>query len=976
MNVLENAESILVKNLGFSNRAYGVLSRNNVVTASELLRLTEEEILSFKNAGKKTVDEIINKQKEIKSGNCEVTGVLNTYVDPSEDFAKWITTIEGINKCREYLQAHDIRISNMGLSVRAYNVLSATGITFLSEIVGRTLSEIRDLNNLGKLTAEEVYYAWVDYVTKVKSEILPEIFTEKVQWLVKDLANREDYRDKILEYVYYNNEPIENLNLSARSYNCLVSAGVRTLHDLMKLSPIDLGNLKNMGATSLNEIKRTIETYYDKNNEQIMSFCDPEYKITFDDNYIRDKIISLYKRHPFTGFNLDDFIKYFNYEIAKERISHVIGLLISKNQLEYVDFLCYRKHISVNDFLNEQIQLDNNKNYVILSKRLAGLTLEEIGTEYGLTRERIRQICDKTITKLKGLFVQTTGEEYFDEDYFMYLFSEYAIEKAVWNKTLSTPVCVYNYLDLVYGKIKGKDKKNLSLLIDDSNVSENIKLRFRLQEESEKIVIGGKIVGKTRTEVEDFVISQICTDDVRFDDFVVEYNKYLERHFVPYDESIYYTDSVLRTRENKISASDTVLWKYGKTFRYYDIKSRNYDELLAAINLEKYHNIRISTQKILDENPELMEQYDIRDSYELHNLLNKIVDKKKYDNIDFRRMPNIQFGSFDLYNVYEEIIVCLTPISENEFTDYVYQEYGFEPATVLASPEMVQLRSLYYKDGIYAAENKLMSDDNKKLLGEALSKEAYTLDDVKKIYAQIAPGADIDEVNKYNLASMDYYVRSGYVLKGYTNLNAYIRYILLKDVQFDISPYKKMFNSTQAFYIILQDLKRNFEILEFKPNQYVNISYLLDRGLKKEDIKEYCDKVVSLFSENDHFTLKTVKKVGINTLLAQLNLDDYFYERILAVDDRLSANTLCGTHMFYVSKDRVSAVSFTSYIMSGIESIDFNDLLEVFYNEYGIKFDDKWDLLYKLYDSEFYYDSMTGKLFLNKDCYYKEINME
>lgn len=977
MNVLENADSILVKNLGFSNRAYGVLSRNNIITAAELLKVTETEILSFKNAGKKTVEEILNKQKEIQSGNCEVTGMLDVAINPAEDFSKWITTIEGINKCREYLKAHDIRIANMGLSVRAYNSLSATGITFLSEIVGRSLSEIRDLNNLGKLTAEEVYYTWVDYVTKVKSEILPDVFTDKAQWFIKELANREDYRDKILEYVYYNNEPIENLNLSVRSFNCLDSAGIKTLHDLIMLSPIELANLKNMGATSLNEIKNTIDSYYDKNNDQIMAFCDPNFKIVHDDAYIEKKIFGLYKKTPFVGCSVDEFVKYMSFEVPKDRICHVIGILLSAGKLEYVDNKCYKKHTSVKDYLNKCIENDSsNRNLIIFLERLNGSTLEDIGNNYGLTRERVRQICEKTITKLKAKYVQETGEQYFDEDYFTYLFSEYVIDRSVWNKTLSTPAHVYNYLDQAYGRIKGKGKKDINKIYEDRNISESIKLRFRLQEESAKIVIDGQIIGKNRSEVEDYVISQIATSDIRFDDYVVAYNKYLKDHFVPYDESIYYTDSVLRTRENKLSVSRYVLWKQGKKFRYYDIDSRNYDELIELIDLPKYHNIRISTQKLMDENADLMEQYDIRDCYELHNLLNKIVNKNSCDNIDFRRMPHIQFGTFDPFATYEEIITCLTPITETEFLDYVYQEYGFDRASLLASPEMVQIRALYYKDGVYAAENKIMPDSNKVRLSRALTEEVYLVDDIKKIYANLIPGADTDEINKFNLATINYNLRSGFAMKGFTSVNSFIRHVLLKDPVFDISPYKKLFSTSQAFYIVLMELKRNYDLFEYEPNKYVNYSKIAELGITKADLKKYCDTVIYSFEDGVHFTIKTVIDMGIKGPLDDLGYTSYFNERLLAADDRLAANTLCGTHMFYKGGGRVSAVSFTNYIMKDIESIELPELFELYKNQFGIQFDDKWDLITKLTDSNFFYDSMTDTLYVNKEMYYKALYLE
>ena len=49
--------------------------------------------------------------------------------------------------------------------------------------------------------------------------------------------------------------PISDLELSVRAKNCLDGANVQTLKDLVTLSETDVMNLKNLGKTSLTEIK-------------------------------------------------------------------------------------------------------------------------------------------------------------------------------------------------------------------------------------------------------------------------------------------------------------------------------------------------------------------------------------------------------------------------------------------------------------------------------------------------------------------------------------------------------------------------------------------------------------------------------------------------------------------------------------------------------------------------------------------------
>ena len=52
--------------------------------------------------------------------------------------------------------------------------------------------------------------------------------------------------------------PIAELELSVRARNCLDGANIQTLRDLVTLSENEVMNLKNLGKTSLTEIKNKL----------------------------------------------------------------------------------------------------------------------------------------------------------------------------------------------------------------------------------------------------------------------------------------------------------------------------------------------------------------------------------------------------------------------------------------------------------------------------------------------------------------------------------------------------------------------------------------------------------------------------------------------------------------------------------------------------------------------------------------------
>ncbi len=95
------------------------------------------------------------------------------------------------------------------------------------------------------------------------------------------------------------------------------------------------------------------------------------------------------------------------------------------------------------------------------------------------------------------------------------------------------------------------------------------------------------------------------------------------------DERLQLTESAKASRSNRLAESNRILWKQNRCLRYYDIDGSDFTELLETLNLGQYENIELSTRKFLIDYPELMKRYDLRDEYEIHNLLKRFMQKKK-----------------------------------------------------------------------------------------------------------------------------------------------------------------------------------------------------------------------------------------------------------------------------------------------------------------------------------------------------------
>ena len=69
------------------------------------------------------------------------------------------------------------------------------------------------------------------------------------------VSREEDKQVKILEL------PIEEMDLSVRSYNCLKRAGINNVEDLTRKSRGDMLKVKNLGIKSIDEVIAKLESY-------------------------------------------------------------------------------------------------------------------------------------------------------------------------------------------------------------------------------------------------------------------------------------------------------------------------------------------------------------------------------------------------------------------------------------------------------------------------------------------------------------------------------------------------------------------------------------------------------------------------------------------------------------------------------------------------------------------------------------------
>ena len=69
------------------------------------------------------------------------------------------------------------------------------------------------------------------------------------------VSTEEDNKTKILDM------PIEEMELSVRSYNCLKRANINTVEDLIQKTREDMLKVRNLGLKSIDEVLEKLNEY-------------------------------------------------------------------------------------------------------------------------------------------------------------------------------------------------------------------------------------------------------------------------------------------------------------------------------------------------------------------------------------------------------------------------------------------------------------------------------------------------------------------------------------------------------------------------------------------------------------------------------------------------------------------------------------------------------------------------------------------
>lgn len=890
-------------------------------------------------------------------------------------------------------------INKLNLSARAYNCLMRDKRETISSLVGLPMDALMKIRNMGKLSANEVKEKLEEYlvvqlkqndlqvkVEEVASQDSPEKRNlSEIQLIPDEGFSYMDSDIPVLapEYFVSNTVIVHKetgkliqdaslgvLELSVRAYNCLMRGKYATISSLVGVPFATLRGLKNMGIQSANEVQEKLERYLNETPGSLgLQLSQSAREVAPVREVITDKsVLGCFAESPLMALSFHDIfdsIKAKSPHAREDEVWEVIAGLVSANKLECVDNKArtYQRVYPSFFGLIEKQNPGNEKEerfLNVLRMRAEGKSLEEAGQIMGITRERVRQIEKKAYE-----IITKKETAWFVEDGYAHLFSEYSLDKSFFFDYLEETEQTWYYLNLRYTK----GKKDLERALEDEALSVSIRRTIESYVHRDYMQIEGEYVRKQRSEVEDYVLRHYCRETVTLEEFFELYNRFLQEHGIV-DETLLATDSVRATRSNRLSDSTKLLWKQNRKLRYYDIENGDYTELLETLNLGQYKDVEISTLKFMEEFPKLMQQYDLQDEYEVHNLLKKIHAEKENPTLVFNRMPHLQFGTFNRDVAVKEVLFALAPVSQDDLAEMLYLEYGARLETIKAN--WLTCVSEYYHQGMYTVDCAAMPEEQVALLQEALTEDFYYFTELKAVYTRLVPNGDMSLLTPYNFKKMGFLVGANYVIQHYSTAEAYFRHLLLDEDVVDIRGINDRYGNLTTYSTCLNDLKRELEIIEFEPYQYISIRRLEKLGYDRDRLRKYGDRVWSYLTEENFFTIQSLRSMGFEDELDGLGFEDTFYTSLLKWDERFSYQRFSNGILFSADGKPVSIQDFLVELIEKVRAIDMDDFLEVLKRQYGI-ICTKGKVLEKIKDSSVHYDSIMQRLYDDYETYFEEI---
>lgn len=920
----------------------------------------------------------------------------------------------------------DDDISVLPLNVRAIHSLKKNGYKTVQQFLDCPEEVFWNMRGVGVGTVQVILACrsmirnqnGKMYLESTKNEDQSQTFGDEIEILL-------DSNGKLVSDL-----PLESLKLDNRTQNCLQRAGIHMVSQLLQKTQEELARIHNMGPQSLEETCKSLEKI--KIVTDSADADDISSLYTFDslaDDLARFyqgtrtswlwEIIRVHNNYPsIQGENFICLLYSENKtrEAAEQKILSILDH--SRQPLHYCKLQAQMpSHLENNTVLDEiliemewcgQIHAESDgegkcwmwrcypnledclpiltehvapegqtqtraRQQKVLSMRLSGCTLEEVGKQIGVTRERVRQIEKKALRNIRQVQPRLA------EDVYLSLYKDYDLTKEAFQEIFQIPDKTLCSLQILYEKAE-TDRKPALELLEDERLDLQVRRRANTVLHRDCLQLDGHWIRRNRTALAEYYVAHYCKEEaVSYAEFIENFNAFVKT--LPMDDSEMH-QIFARADDNGLSnqlrESSQVLWARGKRFRYYNMDAQDFTELTEAIDLDSYDDVKISALKFFRDEPELMRRYDIRNEYELHNLLKKLW-KGKGGRVTFSRMPTIRIGNGSYENQMVQMLQQEGPMTTEAACTRFEELYGVKAETCLGA-YLMQPDKIFCTDGIHQVDCPPMPEMQLCTMKPLLDQDFYTIQEVQELYHEQFPEMADTELSPYHMKQLGFTAYTGYngylIRDTYASAREYFSQLLDRDV-LDLKRENPILNSIATFNNLQHELRRNFDIVEFAPGQFVNIRSLETCGITKADLLAYTEEVAKAILPGSYFTVKSLRQSGfVSEKLDSTGFEEWFYSSILMENTEMfSCQRIGGTRIFLRGEAEATLGDMLTRLIEQTPDryMEIHDLNELLTTQYGIVLS-QHKLAEIVRGTTMFYEGTTMKtVYLDYDVYIEEI---
>lgn len=881
--------------LGLSKRAYNCLIQNGVTTIESMVKLDAATLLSFKQLGKKTKDEILAFIEKEAIDNA----ILNEIdLNRKKESQKWHGSLlmYAVGSENDFLKFHivsgcgdtvfDLPLAKLGLSFRSYNALIQEGVSTFMDLIKMPIDSLCYIKNLGKKSHDEILDV-IRYHVSFDDFPLRKIDTASVDFLI------EDFQGEIFK-------------------------------------------------NQFEEIRNKAYLFLSEQNENVELTDDLFYRFVADDlfwNLFLGKIKLKLNLEVLCDYNAFD-------DIFQNRLAVIQRQTIDKALQNGVVEILYNKYVLKKPSFGEFVlSSDNEKNRVIIQNSVKGIALRETANQLGVSHERIRQKIRAYMDKVPSV----------KEDIYVYLLSDYCSKADVLTEVFSLDAYSRYYLK---SKLKG-DCNCLQDSLTDERIPSEVRRNIEKYLMRDYIEVDGGRIPRKREPIFHYVLKHYCQEYTTPDEFKKKYDVFLEEFVGDYDEDLECYESF----KIKLSKNENCLWVQGEKFRYFEISDSDFSDMLKTINFESLKDVEISTRYFTIRYRDELEDFDIHDEYELHNLLRKKLDGKQ--GFAFLRMPCMKIGNASRKDQLLRLLHQESPIEADDLASKYEDLYGVKVSVFNTS--YAPILQKYLHKGVYSVNHISLTENELDFLENTLQDKIYDLTQVKEWFANRFSASRLVAFNAYSLKRINWYIASNLIYHSEKEgFDTFFRENMMNSDVVDFSG-KEWLLQNRCVYSYLYRMKRSHEFLEFAPNKFISFSKL-SGVIGDVDILTDFAESAERFSAGKIFTIKSLRLAGFRHKLDSLGFENFFYESILKTAPNLKHVPFGNGFLFADSSVNVRPSQLIRSIVEDKSMVNVYDLLELLKFEYGICTNKFKVIEFAQFANVFYSNSME-KLYIDYETF-------